>query len=296
MAIDRKTSGRRTPRMAEAIGRFWTDDSGKARQAFSGITAIMFIGFIAVSLVMDFIDTGPSQSDHSSFTQDNLPTDPDPGYVWGLATSDEDIILDTTTVADDNIAIVLDFSGSMTEGACEGGGSKAWVAVNALESFLENVPAGVNMSLVAFDDSGLGEVVPMAKDNGAQIQSAVRSLVPGGSTPLGSAMEAAVASLERAASARLGNGSYKIVIITDGVADDEMHVLHEVRWANLNTPIMTYTAGFCIGTGHPLNQPGETVYASANNTASLLSVLEAAVAEAQDFADGAFDNSATTGN
>lgn len=286
---NRNARSTRPPQSQSLPFRFWQDQSGKVRQAFSGVTAVVFSVAILIGFVSEFFNNPPSTSDYSEFDMSMMPTEPEPGYVWGLADVAEDILLDTETVSDDNIAIILDFSGSMTEQACEGAGQKAWVAVKALETFLARVPADVNLSLIAFDDAGLGLVVPMGDNNSDRVISAITQLVPGGSTPLGEAMEIAVDTLEKSASQRLGNGSYKIVVITDGVANDELHVLHEVKWANLNTPIMTYTAGFCIGTGHPLNQPGETVYASASSADGLLSVLEAAVAEAQDFGGVQFE-------
>ena len=264
----------------------------KSSRPGSSLVFFLIVGVFGAIVLFNEFGTSNQGSqttrdaNESETPQIAIPVSPDPEYIWGLASGEASITLDQETVDDDNIVIVLDFSGSMTEASCEGDGAKANVALAALDSFLGTVPENVNLALIAFDDQGLRQVVPMGQRNAEQVREAVFELLPGGGTPLGPALEMAIDALETTSSPRLGNGSYKIVVITDGVANDETLVLQQVAWANLNTPITMYTAGFCIGEGHPLNLPGETVYAAANDLSGLLSVLEAAVAEAQDFTDG----------
>jgi Mg-chelatase subunit ChlD len=200
--------------------------------------------------------------------------------VWPPA-GEPDVLAENPVAA--NYYVVLDGSGSMEERACEGSGTKISQARKALADFAGSVPADANLGLAAFGVFGVREFLPLAVGNMDRFISTVNSIEPGGGTPLSSAVQLGREQLETQARRQLGYGEYHLVIVTDGEANSGYDPTYEVDDLLAGTPIVLHTIGFCIGTNHSLNQPGRTLYVSANNPEELSGGLQEVLAEAPDF-------------
>ena len=88
---------------------------------------------------------------------------------------------------------------------------------------------------------------------------------------------------------QLGYGEYTIVVVTDGIANDENRLRTAVDVILANSPITVYSIGFCIGARHSLNQPGNTVYKSADNPEQLAEGLKDVLAESEFFDAAEFE-------
>jgi Ca-activated chloride channel family protein len=71
-------------------------------------------------------------------------------------------------------------------------------------------------------------------------------------------------------------------VITDGEAshEDPRDIVNQLI---AESPVVLHTIGFCIGAEHSLNQPGRTVYQSADNPQELAQGLAEVLAEAPAF-------------
>jgi hypothetical protein len=82
---------------------------------------------------------------------------------------------------------------------------------------------------------------------------------------------------------QLGYGEYTIVVVTDGIANSIPQLQQVVDKIIATTPINIYSIGFCIGKEHSLNQPGRTLYKSADNPEQLDKGLREVLAESESF-------------
>jgi hypothetical protein len=87
---------------------------------------------------------------------------------------------------------------------------------------------------------------------------------------------------------QLGYGEYTIVVVTDGIANSIPRLQKVVDKLIADTPINIYSIGFCIGQEHSLNQPGRTLYKSADNPEQLQKGLQEVLAESESFDEDAF--------
>lgn len=182
-----------------------------------------------------------------------------------------------------NYYVILDGSGSMKEIGCSGGISKFASATAALQDFFATIPADANIGLYIFDSMGQREKVPLGTANRDQLQTALNVSSPDGGTPLNLAIHAGWLALTTQASAQLGYGEYHLVVVTDGEASKGYDPITEINRIIDNSTIVIHTIGYCIGTGHSLNQPGRTLYSSVDNAHSLSRELKAVLAEAESF-------------
>ncbi len=183
-----------------------------------------------------------------------------------------------------NIYIVFDGSGSMADRDCSGGSPKINVARTAFNDFLGNVPNEANVGLHVFDRQGNREVVPLDSNNRDELKQAINGVVPRSGTPLGPAIENAYSQITKQAKNQLGYGEYHIVVITDGIANSGHEPGTIVETILSESPIIVHTIGFCIGTRHALNRPGEVFYKAADDRKSLTEGLQSVLAESPDYA------------
>lgn len=191
-------------------------------------------------------------------------------------------------LAASNYYVVLDGSGSMADPACRGSGTKIDQARVALEAFAAAVPQNANLGFMVFHGTNIRETVALGTKNREVFVQSVRTVSPGGSTPLSVVVEEARKRLEAQAQRQLGYGEYHLVIVTDGNANDGYDPTANVNSLLAITPIVFHTIGFCISERHSLNQPGRTLYQAANDTAQLQRGLEDVLAEAPTFSVDAF--------
>lgn len=201
-------------------------------------------------------------------------------------------VKESAVVAQDLVAsnyyLVFDGSGSMSDAGCSGSFAKIDVAKTAVRAFLEQVPADANVGLYVFDNGEQRERVALSTADRTRLQREVQAIDAGGGTPLRSAIKAGYQALQRQAQLQLGYGDYHLVVITDGEANSGEEPDAVVDQLLAESPVTLHTIGFCIGEGHSLNRPGETVYRAANSPADLAKGLEAVLAEAPEYAVDSF--------
>jgi len=183
-----------------------------------------------------------------------------------------------------NIYIVFDGSGSMADRGCSGASPKINVARTAFNEFLASVPEDANVGLHVFDISGNREVVSLSTHNRDSLTQAISKVVPRSGTPLGPAIKNAYKRITLQAKNQLGYGEYHIVVITDGIANAGHEPDDIIDTILSESPVIVHTVGFCIGTRHTLNRPGEVYYKAATDKKSLAEGLQAVLAESPDYA------------
>ncbi len=182
-----------------------------------------------------------------------------------------------------NYYVILDGSGSMGSFDCGGGQARIDAAVDALEEFARAVPESANLGLLAFDEIGVKERLPLGPRNRDAFINAVRRVRSHHGTPLASAIGLGYGSLTEQARKQRGYGSYNLVVVTDGEASDGEDPSEIVEQILNESPIVIHTIGFCIGSNHSLNQSGRILYRSATDTAQLRAGLGEVLAEAPSF-------------
>lgn len=179
-----------------------------------------------------------------------------------------------------NFYFILDGSGSMRD-PCEGDKAfdrKIDGAKWAVREFLQHVPEDANLGLWVFDAAGAGERVVLQPGNRAAFSAAVQAIDASGGTPLAESIRAGVEKLVVQYKRQLGYGEYRLVVVTDGLADG---IPAAAALASAyGFPI--YTIGFCIEADHPLRHASVS-YRAADSAADLQAGLEAAVAEIESF-------------
>lgn len=174
-----------------------------------------------------------------------------------------------------NYYIIFDGSGSMR-------GQKIAIAKKALVQFIQMIPAGANIALLAFDAHGVSERAAFGSTR-EKIIAEVNAVAPQGWTPLGIAVETAYSKICAQARRQLGYGEYYIVIVTDGIATDGERLPAITAKVLRESPVVIHTIGFDIGAGHTLNQPGLTSYRTAQNFRELSEGLGEVLAESEKF-------------
>lgn len=182
-----------------------------------------------------------------------------------------------------NYYIIFDGSGSMKDRECSGSTNKLNIAKDAVVKFVKSIPDRANIGLYIFDDKGSSERVSIGSNTKENIITNVSNAYARGGTPLATSINTGYQSLLAQAKKQLGYGEYNLVIVTDGMASKNESPSRFVSQIIEQSPIVIHTVGFCIETRHSLNQPGKTIYKSANNPQSLQEGLDAALAESPDY-------------
>lgn len=122
----------------------------------------------------------------------------------------------------DNVVVVLDASGSMSEKMRGTDVRKMKAAKAALREAVRQIPDHTRVGVLVFSASGGGEewVYPLAPLDRAKIYEAVSKPEPGGGTPLGEFIKKAADRLLEQRKKQYGYGSYRLLIVTDGEASD----------------------------------------------------------------------------
>lgn len=131
------------------------------------------------------------------------------------------------TTTHDTLVIVIDGSGSMRD-AISGDSNvrKITAAKSALKSVIDQIPQSTHVGVLLFVGDGWGRdsqlkwlspIGPMNKD---QLKAAINDISPDGGTPLGLSIKIAADELLKARSAQHNYGTYKLLVVTDGEAND----------------------------------------------------------------------------
>ncbi len=125
-------------------------------------------------------------------------------------------------LAADNVVIVLDSSGSM-DGTMRGTKIKKMdAAKTALREVLKTVPPDVNVGLLVFSARNLENdwAYELGPRHDAELERAINEPLPGGGTPLGAYIKKGADKLLEQRNKQYGYGSYRLLIVTDGEAED----------------------------------------------------------------------------
>ncbi|MDA7422894.1 VWA domain-containing protein [Tritonibacter multivorans] len=171
-------------------------------------------------------------------------------------------------------AIVLDDSGSMSKDMHD--------AKQAVIGALDAMKDDDRVAVVALNS---GTVLPFASvaEAKSDLPALLSPIVSDGGTPLTRAIRSAQDLLEAEAAAVRGFGTFRLIVTTDGVADDSEALDAEIETLATSTPIQVTTIGIGIEGGHVLRRADLGSFVDVSNVAALQSALEAAVAENTDF-------------
>ena len=131
-----------------------------------------------------------------------------------------------------NVVIVLDASGSMSQFMHDSRVVKMQAAKNALKEVLENVPADTQIGLLVFSGNNTNAWrFPLGPRDDARIKQAIDQSMPGGGTPLGEYIQKAAIALQNQRKKQMGYGTYRMLIVTDGEASDSGRMNYAVPQA-----------------------------------------------------------------
>jgi hypothetical protein len=125
-------------------------------------------------------------------------------------------------VYSDNIVVVLDASGSMGAPFSGARETKMSAAKSALKQVLLQSPATAQIGVLVFSAKNTSSdwVYPLGPRDDARLSAAISLPEAGMSTPLGKYMKLGADCLLRQREKQFGYGSYRLLIVTDGQADD----------------------------------------------------------------------------
>jgi hypothetical protein len=129
-----------------------------------------------------------------------------------------------------NVVIVLDASGSMSETLRGSHVVKMDAAKAALKEVLRKVPADTQVGLLVFSavEKRNGWLYPLGPRDEARLARAIDLAAPGGHTPLGRYIKIGADRLLEERRRQLGYGTFRLLVVTDGEANDpdlvERHV------------------------------------------------------------------------
>ncbi len=171
-------------------------------------------------------------------------------------------------------AIILDDSGSM--------GTDIGPAKTAVVDALAAMSSTDRVAVLALN---AGTILPFMSVAEAQtsLTNLLRPIESDGGTPLTDAVLAAQELLEVEAAAMRGFGTFRLIVTTDGQANDDVALDAAIETLAGQTPIQLTTIGIGIDGGHVLRRGDLGSFVDVVNVAGLKEALQAAVAENTDF-------------
>ncbi|MEM6477778.1 MAG: vWA domain-containing protein [Pseudomonadota bacterium] len=227
---------------------------------------------VAVFAIINILDQGGGST--SSRDVDRTPVAPNWAAIAAWPQIDAPLVEARPDPNRRITAIVLDDSGSM-------GGDMA-AAKQAVIDALEAMSETDRVAVVALNH---GLVMPFRAVGDARsvLPGSLSGVVSEGSTPLTGAMQRARALLEDEASQVRGFGTFRMIVTTDGIADDSAALRQAVRDLAGETPIQLTTIGIGIGGSHVLRREDLGSFVDVSNVDALRGALQDAVAENTDF-------------
>lgn len=258
---------------------------------------LFLLFFIGLMLMGAGCSDEPPPAKQAGGQQQPAPSPPPPpapapkpaaqSAVWPFLSEDAPVGDLAENLTAKNYLLIFDGSGSMQDKKCSGDRQKIEVAKKAVAVWSKNIPANANLGLFAFHNLGTLSL-PLAAGNRDAFNQAIGQIQAGGKTPLSDAMIYAYNTFTEQGQRQLGYGEYTIVVVTDGYANSISRLNDVVDKVLSRSPITIYSIGFCIGEAHSLNQPGRTIYKSADNPQQLQTGLQEVLAESESFDEDAF--------
>lgn len=187
----------------------------------------------------------------------------------------------------DNVVIVLDASGSMKQQMRgRSGVQKMEAAKAALKSVLRNVSETTHIGLLVFSAKNLRNdwVYPLGPREETRLLQAIDRPIPASGTPLGEYIKMGADRLLEARAQQYGYGTYRLLIVTDGNANDP-ELVDRYTPEVLARGILVDVIGVDMKTDHTLASMAHS-YRRANDPDSLERAIREVFAElSSDAAD-----------
>lgn len=196
--------------------------------------------------------------------------------IFGLA----QISIGDTDLHTENIIIILDASGSMNENfRGDQTKSKMEAAKEALKEVLAKIPDNTHIGLLVFSGSNVQNdwVYPLGPKNTEQLLAAIDLPQPGGGTPLGQYMRIGANRLLEQREKQYNYGNYRLLIVTDGVAQDQEKVAQYTPEI-LERQVRVDVIGVDMQTDHLLAKDADS-YRRADNPGELVAAVTQILAE-----------------
>ena len=171
-------------------------------------------------------------------------------------------------------AIVLDDSGSM--------GGDIVAAKAAVVGALNAMDDGDRIAILGLNS---GTILPFTNvsDSKSHLSALLEPIKSEGSTPLTSSIMTAQDMLAEEAAAARGFGTFRVIVTTDGQADNDGALGVAIGNLAQSTPIQLTTIGIGIRGDHVLRREDIGSFVDVDNVGALQDALQAAVAENTDF-------------
>jgi len=188
----------------------------------------------------------------------------------------------------DNVVIVLDASGSMRQNLKGTQIQKIDAAKSALKEVLKTVPPSTHVGLLVFSAKNLKDpwAYPLGPRDEEAFMRAVDLPKPDSGTPLGKFIKKGADRLLEEREKQFGYGSYRLLIVTDGEAQDR-NLVNQFTPEIIARGITVDVIGVDMSSRHTLATQVHS-YRAANDPAA----LQRAIAEV--FAEVSSQNSDTT--
>ena len=169
----------------------------------------------------------------------------------------------------DNVVIVLDASGSMSQPLAGSGTDKMTAAKAALKQVLKTVPENTHIGLLVFSAKDLVNdwVYPLGPRDDARLTQAIDRLQPHGGTPLGAYLKKGADRLLEERAKQFGYGTFRLLAVTDGEAGDQP-LVERYTPEIIARGVTVDVIGVAMNQRHTLATKVHS-YRSANDSASL---------------------------
>lgn len=185
-----------------------------------------------------------------------------------------------TDLHTENIIVILDASGSMKDNfRADQTKSKMDAAKEALREVLAQVPKNTHIGLLVFSGSNVLKdwVYPLGPKDTERLMDAINLPQPAGGTPLGKYMRIGANRLLEQREKQYNYGNYRLLIVTDGEAQDEDKVAQYTPEI-LDRQIRVDVIGVDMQTDHLLANDVDS-YRRADNPGELVAAVSQILAE-----------------
>jgi hypothetical protein len=179
----------------------------------------------------------------------------------------------------DNVVIVLDASGSMKQTLSGTGMNKMEAAKSALKAVLQTVPQSTHIGLLVFSSANLKDdwAYPLGPRNDAILMNVIDSIEASSGTPLGEYIKKGADRLLQERAKQFCYGSYRLLVVTDGEAQDQ-NLVERYTPEVMSRGVTMDVIGVGMKSDHTLARKVHS-YRRANDPASLKRAVREAFAE-----------------
>lgn len=190
----------------------------------------------------------------------------------------------------DNVVIILDASGSMDARMRGTSMRKIDAAKSALKEVMKRVPETTHIGLLVFSGRSRGRdwSYPLGPRDKARLDSAIGAARPSGGTPLGRYIKKGADRLLEERRKQLGYGTYRLLVVTDGEADD-VSLVEKYTPDVVARGITVDVIGVDMNARHTLATKVHS-YRSANDPSSLKKAIAEVFAEISAGGGGAAED------